>query len=89
MPSKFIIPTFSGDILQMIMDRQIQAIETFLKQKSDDPMLFNPRVCIFWDDYNGKGIKFNEKLDDYYYTGRFVFFFRMSELAELVKSRTP
>lgn len=71
MPAKFVIPEFSADILELIMERQKQAIDHFLKQEPNDPNCLNPRACIFWDDYNGKDITFNDALKDYYYTGRF------------------
>lgn len=70
MPAKFVIPQFSAFVLQTIMDGQALAIKTFLAQPEDHPNPFNPRVCVFWDDYNGKDIVFNDKLKDYYYTGR-------------------
>lgn len=54
MPDKFVIPTFSDDMLQMIMDRQKLALDIYLSQDEDDPNSLNPRACIFWDDYNGK-----------------------------------
>lgn len=71
MPAKFVIPEFSADILQMVMDRQKEALDTYLAQDPEDPNSLNPRMCLFWDDYNGKDITFNDKLKDYYYTGRF------------------
>jgi hypothetical protein len=54
----------------MIMERQRAALEVFLAQPRNAPKPFNPRSCVFWDDYNGKDITFNDALKDYYYTGR-------------------
>lgn len=70
MPAKFVIPEFSADILELIMERQKEAIEIYLNSEEGDPQALNPRACIFWDDYNGRDITFNDALKDYYYTGR-------------------
>jgi len=70
MAASYVIPVFSADILHKIMTRQETAINIYLSQRPDTPQPFNPRVCVFWDDYNGKDITFNDALKDYYYTGR-------------------
>lgn len=54
MAASYVIPVFSADILHKIMARQETAINIYLSQRPDTPQPFNPRVCVFWDDYNGK-----------------------------------
>lgn len=65
-PSKFVIKSFSASALLKIMDRQTQALKIALKEDKK----FNPRAAIIWDDYNGTDVKYNEVLDNYYFTGR-------------------
>ena len=89
MPEKFVIPEFSADILELIMERQKTALDIFLEQSEMDPNLINPRACIFWDDYNGKDITFNDVLKDYYYTGRSVFPFPGTLVPIIPFSRPP
>lgn len=54
MPARYVIPVFSATVLRQIMSTQEKAIEIYLAQKADSPTPFNPRVGVFWDDYNGK-----------------------------------
>lgn len=69
MPDKFILGDFNADLLQQIMDRQEIAIQYYLSQDDkNDP--FNPIAFVCWDDYMGNEIRFNQKLAEYYYTGR-------------------
>lgn len=83
MPSRYVIPRFSAGILGDIMELQEKKIKLFLDQPPDHPNPLNPRVCVFWDDYNGRDITFNDALKDYYYTGRLVFFsFRLNSVAQ-------
>lgn len=65
-PDKFILPDFDAVILDKIMNRQKKGIEGYLGKEKD----LNPRAAIIWDDYSGNDIKFNSKLNEYYYTGR-------------------
>lgn len=65
-PEKFILNDFSGQILRKIMEGQVKGIKEFLDRNEN----LNPRAILIWDDYNGKDIKYNEALEDYYYTGR-------------------
>ncbi len=64
-PDPYIIKEFDADVLTRIKKRQEAAIDAFTSGK-----LKNPRAGIIWDDYNGKDIRFNDALADYYYTGR-------------------
>lgn len=66
LPNRYIITTFDSGVLRDIMHRQEVAIVLRL---SEDPKL-NPRAWVAWDDYNGKDVRYNEVLEDYYYTGR-------------------
>lgn len=75
MPSHYVFTEFTPEYLDQIMKRQKKAIEEYLKMvplREADPNaeILNPRVAVFWDDYNGRDIQFNDKLNDYYYTGR-------------------
>lgn len=70
MPSHCIQESFDAEKLMEIMTRQKEAIKKFLSNPKNHPNPFNPRVCVLWDDYNGRDIKFNSMLDNYYYTGR-------------------
>lgn len=65
-PEKFIIPKFDASALKKIMGRQKKAI----KMHVDEDENINPRAMLIWDDYPGNDIKFNETLDEYYFTGR-------------------
>lgn len=53
-------------MLERIMNRQKEAVKIFLETKG----AFNPRAILIWDDYSGKDIRFNNKLAEYYWTGR-------------------
>lgn len=93
MPSHAVFTEFTGEALQQIMNRQKKAIEEHLKMvalREDDPNveLLNPRVAVFWDDYNGRDVQFNEKLNDYYYTGRHYQTFNIFN-AQYVKLTPP
>jgi hypothetical protein len=68
MPSKFIIGEFSADVLQQIMDRQQEAIDDALSVPPNEAI--NPVAGINWDDYMGNEIRFNQKLSEFYFTGR-------------------
>lgn len=68
MPERYILNEFNAGILQQIMDRQEQALTLYHEQPEDTD--FNPRCFVNWDDYMGHDIRFNEKLHEYYYTGR-------------------
>lgn len=65
---KFIIPSFNPEALTRIMQRQAKA-----REMSEHKPGLNPRACVIWDDYNGKDIKYNDTLANYYYTGRHFF----------------
>jgi hypothetical protein len=65
-PEKFIIPEFNADVLHKIMERQIFGIKKYTEQNQDE----NPRAVIIWDDYSGNDIRFNNSLNEYYFTGR-------------------
>lgn len=72
LPSQFIITDFDSDVLHDIMNRQQAAVKYCHEEISrlGDEASFNPRAWVAWDDYNGTDIKFNDTLNDYYYTGR-------------------
>lgn len=65
-PEKFILPKFDAGALKKIMERQ----KTAIKKHVDEDSNLNPRAMLIWDDYPGNDIKFNETLDEYYFTGR-------------------
>lgn len=65
MPQKYIIPEFNADMMQRVMHRQSEARKLVEKNPK-----FNPRLLTIFDDYNGKNIKFNTQLENFYYTGR-------------------
>lgn len=64
--NKFIIKDFDANVLNKIMQRQQAAIDKHLSKDDDQ----NPRIGIIWDDYSGNDIRFNQSLNEYYYTGR-------------------
>lgn len=64
-PDQYILGQFSPEKLNKIRERQKKAVDDFKSGKID-----NPRAAVIWDDYNGRDIKYNEALDDWYYTGR-------------------
>lgn len=64
-PEQYIIPEFNADMLELIMHRQKIAIQTDNKYKN-----INPRIGIIWDDYMGDDVTYNQKLKEYYATGR-------------------
>lgn len=68
MPGKFIIGNFSADVLQEIMDRQVTAIDAAMEVPPDQSINF--LAGINWDDYMGNEIRFNRKLEEFYFTGR-------------------
>jgi len=71
MPEKFILPIFNDEILEMIMERQKKAMKIYNSQDPDEgDDVLNPRLCLIWDDYNGKSITYSERLKDFYWTGR-------------------
>lgn len=71
MPKKFIIDSFDGDKMQMIMKRQKIYVKTSIDQKMENrPDPLNPMAVIIWDDYMGNDVRFNKMLQQYYYTGR-------------------
>ena len=65
MPDKFIIGDFDADVLNKIKQRQVEALDLYTAGK-----IMNPHAVVMWDDYNGKDIRYNGALEDYYYTGR-------------------
>lgn len=65
MPDKFIIGHFDDTMLERIKERQKDALDEFVKGK-----IQNPHAGIIWDDYNGRDIRYNSALENYYYTGR-------------------
>lgn len=65
-PESSIFGNFNGQALEKIMQRQIEAGKITLNQDSS----FNCRAAIFWDDYNGDDIQYNQVLNNYYFTGR-------------------
>lgn len=73
-PEKFIISNFNADVLQKVMDRQMAARilseKTFEDKIRQGRQPVNPRALVIWDDYSGSDIKYNKKLEEYYYTGR-------------------
>jgi len=64
-PDKFIIGKFDPGVLDLIKQRQIIALDQYTAGK-----IANPHAGVIWDDYNGKDIRYNAELEDYYYTGR-------------------
>lgn len=69
MPEKFIFPEFSAEVMQLIMDRQAQALKEYHENFDNNPD-FNPRAFVNWDDYMGNEIRFEKKLHEFYFTGR-------------------
>lgn len=90
MPSDFIYEDFSPDALKSIMKRQKAGIKIYLDHFEDEKYKdrINPRVAVFWDDYNGKDVTFNDTLKDYYYTGRHYQTFNIFN-AQYVKLTPP
>jgi hypothetical protein len=65
-PEKFIIHDFNPDKMRKIMERQKKALAVYVNENDD----FNARITIVWDDYSGDDIRYNQALNEYYYTGR-------------------
>ena len=72
MPSAYVFTDFKSETLRALMDKQKEAVLLYLKHFDDEKFKdrINPRIAVFWDDYNGKDVTFNDTLKDYYYTGR-------------------
>lgn len=64
-PDRYIIGEFDGSWLNRIKERQVRALDAYTSGKIE-----NPRAGIIIDDYNGKDIRYNSDLEDFYYTGR-------------------
>lgn len=91
MPSNYVSTEFSPERLDAIMDRQKKGVKMYLDSFGNEGKYkdrINPRVAVFWDDYNGKDIVFNDALKNYYYTGRHYQTFNIFN-AQYVKMTPP
>lgn len=91
MPGQYVSTEFSPERLEGIMRRQRKAITLYLNSFENEGKFkdrINPRVAVFWDDYNGKDVTFNDALKDYYYTGRHYQTFNIFN-AQYVKLTPP
>lgn len=65
-PDKFIMHDFSANKMKQIMNRQKKALKQYVDSNDD----LNARIGIIWDDYSGDDIRYNQALNEYYFTGR-------------------